>query len=142
MSYEWLKALHMIAVISWMAGLLYLPRLYVYHADATPGGEHAERLKVMERRLLRFIMTPALIASFLFGVWMLADNPALLEAPFMQVKLGLVAGLAALHGFLARARRLFAADANRHSARFWRILNEVPTALMIGIVILVVVKPW
>jgi putative membrane protein len=141
MPYLWLKALHVIAVISWMAGMLYLPRLFVYHAGAKPGSELSETLKIMERRLLRFIINPAMIAAWGFGIWMLWLNPALLREPFMHAKLGLVVLMQLVHAMLARCRRQFAGDENRHSARFYRILNEVPTVLMIGIVILIIVRP-
>ena len=141
MLYIWLKALHVISVIAWMAGMLYLPRLYVYHASAQIGSELSETLKLMEKRLLRLIINPAMIATFVFGVWMLLLNPALLHQPFMQVKLGLVALLTGVHGFLARYRRLFAADKNTRSPGFFRMVNEVPTLLLIGIVILIIVRP-
>lgn len=141
MPYEWLKALHIIAVISWMAGMLYLPRLYVYHVNARQGSELSETLKVMERRLLRFIINPAMIASWVFGVWMLATNTALLHQPFMHAKLGCVILMQIVHAFLARYRRAFAQDRNTHSARFFRILNEAPTLLMVIIVIMIIVRP-
>jgi putative membrane protein len=141
MPYSWLKALHIIAVIAWMAGMLYLPRLFVYHAGAKPGSELSETLKIMERRLLRLIINPAMIATFVFGMWMLMMNPALMHEPFMQMKLVLVLAMVGVHVYLVRCRRLFEMDRNRHSARFYRILNEAPTLLLIGIVILVVVRP-
>jgi putative membrane protein len=141
MLYLWLKALHVISVISWMAGMLYLPRLFVYHTAAKPGSELSETLKIMERRLLRFIINPAMILSFVFGIALLAQNPDLLHQPFMHAKLGLVLLMTAVHGYLARCRKVFLRDENRHSTRFYRILNEVPTVLMIGIVILIIVKP-
>lgn len=139
--YTWLKALHVIAVIAWMAGMLYLPRLFVYHCAAKPGSELSETFKVMERRLLRAIINPAMIAAFVFGLWMawLGD---LWGDHWFQCKLVLVLAMSILHGFLSRWRRHFAADANRHSARFYRFMNEAPTLLMIGIVILVIVKPF
>ena len=140
--YEWLKALHIISVISWMAGMLYLPRLYVYHVGAKIGSELSETLKIMERRLLRLIINPAMIASWLFGLSMLALNPALLHEPFMHIKLTALLGLQITHALLARYRRAFAADRNVHKARFFRILNEVPTFLMIVIVIAIIVRPW
>lgn len=140
--YEWVKALHVIAVMAWMAGMLYLPRLFVYHSTAVKGGELSETLKVMERRLLRAIINPAMIAAFVFGGWMLYLNPALLGLPWMHAKLALVLAMSALHGALVRWRKGFAADANQHSALFYRLMNEVPTLLMIGIVILVIVKPF
>lgn len=141
MPYEWIKALHVISVVSWMAGMLYLPRLFVYHVGAKPGSELSETLKVMERRLLRLIINPAMIAAWIFGIWMLIENPELLKQPFMHVKLTLVIGMQIAHAMLARYRRHFAEDRNMHSARFYRILNEVPTLVMIGIVIMIIVKP-
>jgi protoporphyrinogen IX oxidase len=141
MPYTWLKALHVISVIAWMAGMLYLPRLYVYHADAKKGSELSETLKVMERRLLRRIVNPAMIATFVFGIWMLVLNPALLHQPFMHVKLAAVILLTAIHGLLARYRRAFAEDRNIHSALYYRILNEIPAILIILIVIMIIVRP-
>jgi putative membrane protein len=142
MLYTWLKALHIIAVIAWMAGMLYLPRLYVYHADAKKGSDLSETLKVMECRLLRRIVNPAMIATYVFGIWMLILNPALLKAPFMHVKLVLVLVMTGLHIFFARCRRAFAEDRNMHSAVFYRVMNEVPALLIIGIVIMIVVRPF
>lgn len=138
--YPWLKALHIISVIAWMAGLLYLPRLFVYHCAAAPGTAQSETFKVMERRLLRAIMTPAMIASFVFGAGLLAQ--ADWTAVWLWAKLGLVSGLALMHGLMARWHGDFAADRNARPARFYRIMNEIPTALMIAIVILAVVKPF
>jgi putative membrane protein len=139
--YEWLKAFHIIAVIAWMAGMLYLPRLFVYHCEAEPGSRQSETFKVMERRLLRAIINPAMIATWVLGLW-LAWEGHWFAAPWLHAKLALVVALSALHGFLSRWRRDFANDRNRHSARFYRLINEIPTVLMIGIVILVVVKPF
>ena len=141
--YEWLKAFHIIAVIAWMAGKLYLPRLFVYHCDAAPGTPASEMLKTMERRLLRGIVNPAMIATVLFGVALLA-TPGIVDwsQHWIHVKLALVLLLIVVHGFLARWRKEFEADRNRRSARFYRFVNEVPTILMIAIVILVVVKPF
>lgn len=139
--YLWLKAIHLLAVISWMAGMLYLPRLYVYHADAKIGSETSETFKVMERRLLRFIMNPAMILTFLFGGLMIWANPALMQIGWMHGKLTLVFLLAGVHGMFAKWRKDFAADRNARPAKFYRIWNEVPTLLMIGIVLLVVIKP-
>ena len=138
----WVKALHVIAVIAWMAGLLYLPRLFVYHCEAGPGSERSAMLKVMARRLLRAIMTPAMIATFAFGGWLLVDPGVDWSGGWIHAKLVLVLGLAAFHGVLARWRRDFDADRNRRTRKFYRIANEVPTALMIAIVIFVVVKPF
>ena len=141
--YPWLKALHIVSVVAWMAGLLYLPRLFVYHAEARPGSSASETFKVMERRLLRGIMTPAMTATFLFGI-LLALTPGVVDwrAGWIWLKLACVAGLAILHILLARWRRDFAGDANSRPARFYRIVNEIPTVLLLAIVILVVVKPF
>jgi putative membrane protein len=139
--YLWLKALHVIAIIAWMAGLLYLPRLFVYHCDAAPGSVQSETFKVMERRLLRAIMNPAMIAAWVLGLW-LAWSGNWFSAPWFHGKLLLVVALSGVHGALSRWTKDFAADRNRHSQKFFRIMNEVPTLLMIGIVILVVVKPF
>ncbi len=139
----WIKALHVISVIAWMAGMLYLPRLFVYHADKAPGSEASEMLKVMERRLLRAIVNPAMIATFVFGGLLLATPGAIdWSAWWIHLKLVLVVIMFALHGAFARWRRDFEADRNRRPARFYRIANEVPTVLMIAIVILVVVRPF
>ncbi len=140
--YPWIKAAHVISVMAWMAGMLYLPRLFVYHADAAPGSELSETLKVMEHRLLRLIINPAMIASFLFGMWMLLLDTALLEQPWMWAKLLALMGLTGVHGALARWRRFFARDANMLPARTYRIVNELPTLLMAIIVILVIVRPF
>ena len=141
MLYLWLKALHVIAVIAWMAGLLYLPRLFVYHCAAQAGSVQSETFKVMERRLLKAIMNPAMAAVWLLGV-VLAWQGGWLTSGWLLAKLALVLGLSALHRILARQVKIFAADKNTRPARYFRILNEVPTLLMIGIVILVVVKPF
>ncbi len=140
--YLLIKALHLIAVISWMAGMLYLPRLYVYHVDAKPGGELDEKLKIMEHRLLRYIINPAMIASFVLGVMlaMILGKEGL--GGWFTVKSGLLFFMFGCHGMLSRYRRQFAKGENKHSAKFYRILNEVPTVLMIGIVILAVMKPF
>lgn len=142
-AYLWIKALHVVSVIAWMAGLLYLPRLFVYHAAAAPASELSETLKVMERRLLRAIMNPAMLASLLFGGLLLLDNSRTTWGEgWLYAKLALVAALMAMHMMMGRWRRDFAADRNSRPQRFYRIANEVPTALMIGIVILVVVRPF
>lgn len=142
--YFWIKSFHVIAMIAWMAGMLYLPRLFVYHAGAPRGGELSETLKVMEHRLLRYIINPAMIATFLFGGLMLYANwEALMGGGgWMHAKLLLVFILSGVHGMLAGMRKTFARDENTRPAKFYRILNEVPTALMIAIVILVIVKPF
>jgi putative membrane protein len=143
-TYLWLKAAHVIAVIAWMAGQLYLPRLFVYHASAQPGSEFSERLKVMERRLYRTIMTPAMIAAVALGAALLA-LPGVIDWAhdfWIYPKLVLVLGLSGFHGLLGRWRRAFAADRNRHSERFFRLLNEAPTLALIAIVIFVIIKPF
>jgi putative membrane protein len=139
--YEWVKAFHVIAVISWMAGMLYLPRLFVYHCEAEKGSKQSETFKVMERRLLRAIINPAMIATWVLGltlVWLGGWH----TAGWMHAKFLLVILLSALHGMLVRYWRDFEADKNTKSQKFYRIINEVPTVLMIGIVILVIVKPF
>jgi protoporphyrinogen IX oxidase len=144
--YEWVKAFHIITVIAWMAGMLYLPRLYVYHCDAAPGSVQSETFKVMERRLLRAIVNPAMIATWVLGLWLAWLGPdahyGWFTSGWLQVKIVLVVAMSALHGMLARWRRDFAADRNHHSAKFYRVVNEVPSVLLIAIVILAVVKPF
>tara|TARA_B100000575_G_C23038850_1_gene597925 strand:+ start:306 stop:746 length:441 start_codon:yes stop_codon:yes gene_type:complete len=139
--YSLIKALHLISVIAWMAGLLYLPRLYVYHAENIEEPILNTTFKVMERRLMFYIMNPAMIASFVFGIWMIALAPGLLEEGWMQAKIFLLVAMTGYHGALARWRRFFAKDANSLAPKFYRLINEVPTALMILIVILAIVKP-
>jgi putative membrane protein len=139
--YLWFKAVHVMAVISWMAGMLYLPRLFVYHCGAEAGSRQSETFKVMERRLLKGIINPAMIATWGLGLWMVYDG-GWISAHWLQVKLALVVALSGLHGMLARWVSDFAADRNRHSERFYRVVNEIPAALMIGIVIMVVIKPF
>lgn len=139
--YLWLKALHVIAVISWMAGMLYLPRLFVYHCEAEVGSKQSETFKVMERRLLHAIINPAMIATWVLGLW-LAYDAAFFTSPWLHAKLALVIALSGVHGLFVGHVRAFAEDRNTRPQRYYRIINEVPTLLMIGIVILVVVKPF
>jgi putative membrane protein len=139
--YPWLKAFHIIAIIAWMAGMLYLPRLFVYHSVAEKGSVQSETFKVMERRLLRAIINPAMVAAWVLGLW-LAWSGNWLSAPWLHAKVVLVLVLSGFHGMLARWTRDFAADRNKYSQKFFRIMNEVPTLLMIGIVLLVVLKPF
>jgi putative membrane protein len=141
--YSWLKALHIIGVIAWMAGLLYLLRLFVYHAAAPVGSDQSETFKVMERRLECAIMRPAAIVALGFGA-ALAGIPGLVDwrSGWIWAKLALVLGLAMFHAGLIAWRRAFAADRNRHPPRFFRMVNELPTAAMVAIVILVVLKPF
>jgi protoporphyrinogen IX oxidase len=139
--YPWVKAFHVVAVISWMAGMLYLPRLFVYHCGAEKGSRQSETFKVMERRLLRGIVNPAMVASWALGLYMVYDG-GWISAHWLHVKLLLVLTLSAIHGLLARWTLDFVADRNRHSERFYRIINEVPAVLMVGIVIMAVIKPF
>lgn len=141
--YFWLRAFHVISVIAWMAGMFYLPRLYVYHADQAVGSPASELFKVMERRLMRLIINPAMIAAFLFG-GLLLITPGVVDwsAGWIHVKLTALFLMTAYHGYLSRWRRAFERDQNPHGARFYRLMNEVPTVLMIVIVIMVVVKPF
>ncbi len=141
-TYLWLKALHTISAIAWMAGLLYLPRLFVYHTDAAAGSELSETLKIMERRLFKFIMNPAMIASFLFGGLMLMDINAPWDQGWLHAKLAFVVLLLAAHMAMGKWQREFAEDRNTRPQKFYRIANEVPTVLMIGIVIFVIVQPF
>ena len=137
----WIKAIHILAVISWLAGLLYLPRLFVYHVDAEHGSKQSETFKVMERRLLKGIMNPAMIVTWISGLY-IAWAFDYFRAPWLHAKLALVLILSAFHGYLVGRVRTFASDQNDKSAVFYRVLNEAPTVLMIGIVVLVVVKPF
>ncbi len=142
--YPWLKASHIVSVIAWMAGLLYLPRLFVYHAGAAVGSQQSETFKAMERRLLRGVMNPAMIAAYVFGILVLL-TPEMIDnwrSGWFHAKVALIVALTIYHHALARWRQAFAADANKRPARFYRLMNEVPTAILIGIVILVVVKPF
>lgn len=141
--YLWVKALHVMAVISWMAGLLYLPRLFVYHTAEPVGSPTIDTLQVMERRLLRTIMNPAMIVAWLAGLTMIFLNPALLTGGgWMHAKLLLVVAMTGAHMYFARCRRLMAEGKNPHSEKFYRIANEVPALIMVGIVILVIVQPF
>jgi putative membrane protein len=132
MNYEWLRAIHLMAVISWMAGMLYLPRLFVYHTQAEIGSDQSETFKIMERRLLKAIMTPAMIVTWILGISMIIANPALM----------LVLLMSGIHGMLAGCTRKFANDANTRPEKFYRIINEVPAALMVLIIILAVIEPF
>lgn len=141
MLYLWLKAFHIVAMVAWMAGLLYLPRLFVYHADAPVPSPQSETFKIMERRLLNAIMTPAMIATWVLGL-ALAWEGGFLRSGWLHAKLALVLLLSGLHGFMATSVRSFSADRNTRPARFYRVLNEVPTVALVLIVILVVLKPF
>lgn len=138
--YLWIKALHVVAVISWMAGLLYLPRLFVYHAESEPHSVQSETFKVMEKRLLYAIMTPAMLVAWASGLT-LAFQSGFFLAGWFHLKLLFVVLMTVVHLVLARYRRAFANDLNMHEAKYYRILNEIPTVLMLFIVALVIVKP-
>ncbi|UXN71390.1 protoporphyrinogen oxidase HemJ [Devosia neptuniae] len=139
---EWIKAGHVIAVIAWMAGMLYLPRLFVYHSVAEIGSDKSETFKIMERRLLRGIITPAMIATWIFGLWMVALGAVDWSAGWPYLKAVAVLALTACHGILARHTREFAGDKNTRPQKYFRIINEVPTVLMIIIVIAVIARPF
>ena len=142
-AYLWIKGLHVISVIAWMAGLLYLPRLYVYHVDAEPGSDKSETFKIMERRLMRGILNPSMMASVIFGLIMVYDSsPAIWQAGWFHAKLTAVIAMLVMHVFCGKWRRAFAEDRNTHSGRFYRIMNEVPAVLMVVIVLMVIVQPF
>ncbi|MBI1364571.1 MAG: protoporphyrinogen oxidase HemJ [Alphaproteobacteria bacterium] len=140
--YPWIKALHVIAVIAWMAGMMYLPRLFVYHWRAEKGGEAERNFIQMERRLLKGIINPAMIAVWVLGLTMLYANPALLHDPWLHVKLAAVLSISAVHGLYAGAQRRFARGERPRTEKFWRIMNEVPFLLMMIAVIMVIVRPF
>lgn len=140
--YDVLRALHIIAVIAFMAGMLYLPRLYIYHTSAQIGGELSETLKVMERRLLRAILNPAAIVMLIVGGLMIWANPELMKQGWFHAKLTLLFLMFGCHGAFSKWRKDFAADKNTKSAFFYRVWNEIPTVLMIAIVLLVILKPF
>lgn len=141
--YHWLKAFHIIAVIAWMCGMLYLPRLFVYHSKVTVGSEASEIFKIMERRLMRIIINPAMIAAWILGVWLIVKTNAMdpVNGTWMHWKLTLLVFMQLTHALMSRYRKAFFRDERPRSEKFFRIFNEVPTVLMIGIVILVVVRP-
>lgn len=143
--YPWIKAFHLISMTAWMAGMFYLPRLFVYHHGAPVGSAMSEIFKLMELRLLRIIINPAMIATWVFGLWLIHLNGGMdfmKDAGWLHAKLTLVIGLQLVHAFLARSRRRFARDERPYSAKTYRIVNEIPTVLLMGIIILAVVKPF
>lgn len=140
-AYLWVKAVHVIAIISWMAGMLYLPRLFIYHCDAPKGSPQSETFKVMERRLLTVIINPAMTIAWVLGLWLMWRG-GWTASPWMHAKLLAALGLSGVHGFFSRSVRMFGEDKNAVSARHWRMWNEVPTVLMIIIVVMVIVKPF
>lgn len=142
-AYAWIKAFHVVSVIAWMAGMFYLPRLYVYHCDLARGSSESERFKVMERRLLKQIINPAMIATWSFGV-LLVLTPGVIDwhAGWWHVKLAAVLLMSGFHGAISKWRRDFLEDRNTRPQRFYRIANEVPTLLMLVIVIMVIVRPF
>jgi protoporphyrinogen IX oxidase len=141
MAYLWIKVLHVLAIISWMAGLLYLPRLFVYHADVDKGSATSELFKVMERRLLRYIMTPAMIVAWATGLYLAVDQGYFSQGWF-HLKLLMVLLMSASHGVMSRHVRLFASDLNEKNQKYFRVFNEIPTILMIVIVIAVIIRPF
>ena len=141
MTYEIIKSLHILSVISWMIGLLYLPRLFVYHSQAQIGSVQAETFKVMERRLFKAIMNPAMIASFVFGIWLVSLNYGIIHETWFQIKFIAVIGMGAVHGNLSKMRRLLENDEKPLSSKVYRIWNEIPTILMIIIIVMAVIKP-
>ncbi len=140
--YLWIKALHVISVIFWMAGMAYLPRLYVYHSQAEVGSDKSETFKTMERLLLRGIINPAMIATLVFGLLMIWANPDLMKQGWFHAKLALLFLMFGAHGAYSKYRKDFAADRNTRSTKFYRIVNEVPPLLVVFIVILAIVKPF
>jgi putative membrane protein len=140
--YPWTKAFHVIALIAWMAAIFYLPRLFVYHCDMRPGSAESERFKVMEYRLFKQIMNPAMIATWVFGI-VLVLTPGAIDwaAGWWHVKLFCVILMSGFHGAMSRWRKDFLADSNRRGQKFYRIANEVPTVLMVVIVIMIIVRP-
>ena len=142
-AYLWIKAFHIISVIAWMAGLLYLPRLFIYHVDAKAGGELDDTLKIMERKLLKYIMNPAMFGSLIFGILLTLNlSNSSWDQVWLQAKILFVIGLLAIHMAMASWRRNFANNRNTRSKNFYRIANEIPTVLMIGIVIFVIIQPF
>jgi protoporphyrinogen IX oxidase len=139
--YLWVKAFHVIAVIAWMAGLFYMPRLFIYHTDAEPGSVQSETFKVMEKRLLKVIMNPAMMISWALGLYLAWDVYGF-QGGWLHAKIALVVALTLAHMHQSRAVRQFAVDGPRKTARYWRLMNEIPTVLMMLIVILVIVKPF
>jgi protoporphyrinogen IX oxidase len=139
--YLWIKAFHIIAIVAWMAGMLYLPRLFVYHAGAAAGSEQAETFKIMEQRLYKFIMTPAMIVTWLLGIVLVLQGQ-FLGASWFHIKIVLVLAMTLGHGLLGHWGHEFELDRNSHSPKFYRIVNEIPTVLLIAIVILATVKPF
>ena len=140
--YDWFKAFHVLAIICWMAGMLYLPRLYVYHAECEPGSDKSETFKIMEKRLFKIIMNPAMIAAWIFGILMIAAIPDIFSQGWMHVKFTCVIAMSAIHGIFSKWRKVFEADKNEKPAKFYRIWNEVPAVLMVIIVIMAVAEPF
>ena len=141
--YLWIKAFHIIGVICWMAAMLYLPRLFIYHTQAKSGSEMSETFKVMERRLARYIMTPAMLSTYIFGLALLhiVGSSTWLQPSFLG-KMAMVLGLTGVHGFLIRSQKKFAKDENTTSQMVFRVVNEIITVLMVTIIVLIIVKPF
>ena len=141
-AYLWIKAFHVIAVIAWMAAMMYLPRIFVYHHQSKPGGEAEGYFRTMARRLLKGIMTPSLLAVWALALVMIYANPSLLQQGWFHAKLALVLGISGVHGFYVGAQRRFEAGERPRTERFWRIINEAPFVLMVIVAILAIVKPF
>ncbi len=141
-AYIWIKATHVAAVIAWMAAMMYLPRLYIYHHQSAPGGEAEGYFIAMERRLLKGIMTPAMIVVWLLAIVMIIANPVLLSTPWFLVKLAAVMGITGIHGFYSAAQKKFATGVRPRTEKFWRFMNEAPFILMLVAVFLAVAKPF
>ena len=137
----WVKAFHVMSVIAWMAALLYLPRLFIYHCGAENGSEQSETFKVMERRLLKAIATPSMIATWIFGIW-IATLQNVWSEPWFMVKLTCVLIITGIHMVYSKYTRAFTNDENLKSQKFYRVINEIPVVLMVIIVIMVIVKPF
>ena len=140
--YDWIKAAHVISVLAWMSGMMYLPRLYVYHSESVTGSEKSETFKVMERRLYRGILTPAMIATWVFGLAMVFHGLIDWSQGWPWVKAAFVIALSGVHGFYGKLLKDFAADKNTRASKFYRAINEVPFVLAIVIVIMVIVRPF
>lgn len=141
-SYDWIKVLHILAFTAWMAGMFYLPRIFVYHHQAIPGGEAAQLFTTMEGKLLRLIMTPSLIATWVFGLLMVGVQTSFGNDGWFLIKFAAVIAMSGLHGFYAASARKFAAGQAPRTEKFWRIANEIPVLLLIVIVFMVILKPF
>lgn len=140
--YDWVKIIHILSIITWMAGLFYLPRLFVYHTQVAPGSEASDKFVLMEHRLLKYIMNPSIVAAWVFGLWLTVLIPDFWTQGWLHVKLLCVLLMSGFHGMCAAWRKKFAAGANQKSEKYYRVANEVPTILLIVIVVMVIIKPF